>query len=203
MRGARWFWVLAAACICVAGITGTVLGLTRADDRVAPSRNAPALTAPLADAPWLVQPNGSPHLDEVPLRESLQFGPGVTYQEALTRLYVSAFEEGRLPDGARLVSPLPRAVVVDRPDGSGAGLTLSMIAPWGYDLDVGTITPPWVEYPDMSSDVAFAANARASREGIAIAPGGRIGVPQLRPCQVSDGAANPAASSCETGGDTR
>ena len=127
----------------------------------------------------------------------------MTYEVALTRLYVSAFEDGRLPDGAHLVSPLPRAVVVDRRDGSGGGATVSMVAPWGYDLQARTVTPPWVEYPGMSAEDAFAANAKASQEGTAIPPGGKIGVPSLAPCQVSDGPANPAPPACETGGDSR
>lgn len=186
------------AIVVVASIAGVAVGAFR---NVGPGDGARPLSAPLSGAPWLVQPTGSPSLSHVAIRDSVQFPAGVSYARALSELYVSALGAGDIPADAKLVAPLPRGIVLERPADPRTGITVSLVAPWGYAED-GAILAPWVEFPsDVSSDEALARMARADQEGRVLPEGAIVAVPALRPCQISIGTPGPSAGCALADGD--
>ena len=153
-------------------------------DAQPPAPLGPPAGSALAGAPWL-EPDGSPAIDRAAPRASLRFPPGVAYREALERLLLAALGGGELPAGTVLEPPLPREVVLVRPR-AGAGLRLSLTAPWGYDEE-GRIRDPSVAVPGGWGPDRVRAAMRLLRSAEpALADGVRVDAPRLAPCQVAE-----------------
>ena len=171
------------------------LAASCADDPSAVAPAAAATDAPGATAtrPWTHQPDGSPSVREVRAEASLEFPPGVDYGEALARLFV-ATRDGRLPAEAVVREPLPVEVVYAEPR-AGAGLRLSLTAPWGWVPGSGGIRPASIALPgSLSSEEAAAVARAAGVPGSGPLPADvRVDVPDLLPCQVlgADGGRPP------------
>jgi len=150
----------------------------------------------LSELSWLVpDPFGARHVSQVGPRRSITFPPGVTYRQAITRLYVSVTEDGALPAGTRLGPPLPPGKVVRFPGSPADGIALDLQAPFGYDVPAGRVMTPTLTL-DASIPVEEASRrvSEARREGRAIPRGARLYAGRLPACQTirGDGAALPA-----------
>lgn len=100
----------------------------------------------LQGLPWLWQPDGGRVVTDAPSGTvSLAFPVGVTYEEAVERLYTTITEEGTLPTEAKVVEPLPEGVVT-REEADGA-LRLSLAAPFGYEPENGRVRTPSLSLP--------------------------------------------------------
>lgn len=120
-------------------------------------------------------------LDIVQPTTALEFTAGISYPEAVTRLYMAA-ATGTALRGARLVPPLPAGKVAIVPADPGGSVTLDLRAPFGYDPSA----PGRRIYP---ASIAF--DAGLSVEEIDATPrssvgdwpqGARVGIAILPPC---------------------
>ncbi len=146
----------------------------------------PPAGSPLHEVPWLV-PEGAPRIDAVAPLASARFAAGVGYPEALERLLIAALGDGELPAGATLAPPLPAEVVMVRPGAGGAGIRLSLTAPWGYD-ESGRIRAPSVGLPpEWTAGQVRSAMGRMRGPGAALPAGARVDAPPLAACQVAEG----------------
>lgn len=174
--------LLLAAVVALAAVAGAAAG--GLSGRVAAGDDPPPLGVTLEGAPWLVQPSGSPRIADQRSRPALRFPPGVGYPEALRRLFVAALETGEVPADARLVGDLPRGVVLRHED--DGGVTVSLVAPWGYAPDTGAVLAPSYSLPASLSPEETSRIVEAARdEGTALPEGARVDVPDLPACQVA------------------
>jgi hypothetical protein len=151
----------------------------------------------LSELSWLVPgPFGPRHIAQAGPHRSIAFPPGVTYHQAVTRLFVSVTEDGVLPAGARLGPPLPAGKVVRFPASPGAGIALDLQAPFGYDVPSGRVTTPTLTIDAaVPMEEAGRRVSEARRQGRAIPEGGRLYTGRLPACQtIRAGAA--AAPAC-------
>jgi len=139
-------------------------------------------TPELRDAPWLTLGPGDRQwsMATAPPRPSLEFPPGVTYAQALSRLYVWATVTGTLPPEATVGPPLPDGVVLLRPDDPARGIAIDLRAPWGWEPSMGGV----ILGPNLTSPPGIPAQARP---GELWARGQRVGVPSLPDCEVIRG----------------
>jgi hypothetical protein len=149
------------------------------------ARAAISESAVLARAPWLVQPNGAPHLSTVRLLPSLRFPAGTTYRAAVLRLVRSVAARGTLPKGAALGPPLPRQAVWSA--GKDRPARLSLTAPFGYAVPEGRISAPSYGIsgsatPEEAERIAK-ARSEGRRLGDSLARLITVDVPRLRACQ--------------------
>lgn len=192
-RAVRGRWILLAVA-ALASAVGVAYGMLEgpADGSLSAGQGEPPYAwadPPLRDAPWLVQPGGSPSIDAVEPRASLRFPAGVSYADALDALYVAALERGELPAGTELEEALPVEVVIVEPEGE-EGLVLSLTAPWGWDLEARAVRLPSVRLPSHLSPAEVRDRiARARAAGEAFPEGGAVDVPTLDRCQVASGEA--------------
>jgi hypothetical protein len=143
----------------------------------------------LRGAPWASQPGGSPTIDVVTAWPSLRFPAGVSYEEALRRLFLSARQGGQPPPEAIVMEPLPSEVVMVRPADRTTGLRVSLTAPWGWTLDGRAIRPPSVGLPaGLAPGEAQRRFAAFARGETVLPEGGWVDAPDLPGCQVADGA---------------
>lgn len=176
--------------MALAAVAGAAAG--GLSGRVAAGDDPPALGAALDGAPWLLQPHGSPRIADQRSRPALRFAPGVGYPEALRRLFVAALETGDVPGDARLVGDLPPGVVL-RHEADG-GVTVSLVAPWGYAPDTGAVLAPSYNLPaSLSPEETSRIVAAARRSGTALPEGASVDVPDLPACQVAWGDREPPA----------
>lgn len=169
--------VVAAVVALLVG--GVVASATQKADR--------SVAVSLADAPWAVQPDGSPRLDAVGLRPSLRFAPGVSYAEALHDLYVAARTTGVVPPGTIVEDPLPAEVVYVAPASSLGGIRLSLTAPWGWTPDERRIRPASVGLPGELAPEEATRRFAEARSGLNPIPrDGWVDVPKLADCQIAE-----------------
>lgn len=148
----------------------------------------------LRDAPWLVQPNGSPRLDLTRLRPSLVFPPGTTYPEAIKQL-VNAVSVGRFPVATTLGPPLPPGVVYDAT--ADQGFALDLQAPFGYDPEGGAVAAPLLELPgEWTQEQVFEAVEAGRRNG-GPPVGARPSVPFIPTCQTMEAYKSQPARLCD------
>ncbi|MGI9539486.1 MAG: hypothetical protein ACR2N6_04990 [Miltoncostaeaceae bacterium] len=139
--------------------------------------------------PWAHQPDGAPTIDEVGPEASIVFPPGVTYAEALKKLYVSVSERNALPNGVVRRSALPREVALVAPANGAAGVRLSLTAPWGWSSETRQIRPPsFALSGDLSPEEVSKLLADASASGAALPAGAVMDTPVLESCQKAVGA---------------
>lgn len=178
-----------ALAIALVGI-GAVIAFAQASSEQRPrgvqltpeSADTVVNDAILSNAAWVFLPDGPSDILRVPELPALRFPPGTTYKAALTALYSSVVETGRLPSSAALTRALPRPVVVAcRADGS---LELSLIAPFGYDGS-GAVRAPSYSLPGTLTPEEVGRRQDAARaSGQALPDGATVDVPDLRPVQV-------------------
>lgn len=181
--------LLAAAVALTIAAALIATGFAIATGDAAGAAAQPQPVPPLADAPWASQDAGSPALDAATPLPSLRFAAGVSYAEALRRLYVAARTTGRPPADAELAAPLPLEVVYVESDDPAAGLRLSLTAPWGWTADTRVVRPPSVGLPAALTPDEARRRFEEARAGVrAIPEGGWVDVPLLDPCQVAKGA---------------
>lgn len=174
--------IVAIAALLVAG-AGVATGYLTTGGQIRAGANPPDLVPALAGAPWLDVPNGSPSVANVESRPSLRFAAGVDYAEALSALYVSALERGDVPSQATLVDPLPKGKVLA---GSAKdGLTLSLVAPFGYDTESGAVRPPAYRLSGELTPAEVKERVLEARDaGRALPEGAQVAVPDLEDCQI-------------------
>jgi len=147
-----------------------------------------AASIDLRGAPWASQPGGSPPIDAVAAWPSLRFPAGVSYAEALEKVYVAARQGGAPPPDAVVMDPLPPEVVMVSPPNGFTGLRLSLTAPWGWTLDQRAIRPPSVGLPgDLAPEEARRRFAAFARGETVLPEGGWVDAPALPACQVAQG----------------
>lgn len=180
-----------AAVLAAGGVAGGAMLMQGGDGAVIvdpPAAPAIRETADLRRAPWLFQPDGSPHIATVARRRSLLFPRGTTYRRAVTRLTLSVITRGRLPAGTRAVAPLPRGVVW-QPGTRVRGPRLSLVAPFGYAIPEGSIRPPSYRFRkgiDFNQAAAILRRLRGSSLiGAAGARGLSVDAPRLARCQIN------------------
>lgn len=114
----------------------------------------------------------APAYSELPVRPSIVFPAGLTYEEAI-RLYLDARQRGEvLPPGTALADPLPEGKVVMA---DGGRVRLDPAAPVGYDLESGLVS-------------GFISGA----------PSASLPAPALPRCQVLLGADDETSPTCPT-----
>lgn len=184
MRNLRLGAVVYGAAVAVALAIG--VGLVFA---ATPGPSEPPEPVGLKALPWAFQPAGSPTIDEVGPEASLEFPPGVTYTEALRRLYVSVTERNELPKGTTQRSALPPEVALVSPANASKGVRVSLTAPWGWDGETRRIRPPsFALSGDLSPEDVDKLLADAAASGTALPEGAVIDTPALEACQTAVGA---------------
>lgn len=203
MNGRRWR-LAAAAAVCAAAIaavgTFALVGSAEETPGLTPEFSGrPALPVindavveriaadpQLSRAPWLFTANGQHLIGAVEPLPSLEFPPGVTYEQALTQLFRSVAEQGRLPASATIAEPLPASVIVVDSGDRAKGLRLSLTAPFGYDPDSSRIlsasTSTKLPLPEASKGIEEAA-----ARGVALPSFLKVSVPVLSGCQLVTG----------------
>lgn len=152
----------------------------------------------LKGAPWLFDGQGSHSIRTEPNRPSLTFPAGVGYAEALTRIYTSVVEDGRLPLDAKVDPPLPLGVVVSFPTDGSRGVRLSLVAPFGYDAQRWAILSPATSVSSsLPLEEVNAALQEARDTGVALVEGQSIAVQPLEACQTMKGDEAPPAACWE------
>ncbi len=142
-----------AGAIVAAMAAGVVLwgaagASSQPSSAVAPDWHGKAdeVAAALSETAWrspAIYPAAPWTIDNAEIQPALQFPPGTTYSEAIGEIYAAA-GQGALPTGAELVEPLAPGKVV-RPATEEGGLTVSLMAPYGYDVQTGNIVTPIFE----------------------------------------------------------
>lgn len=190
-------WAAALVLVAVCASAGIASGLKSGGAEVAASADRPPLDPVLEGAGWIDMATGSPDVADQPERQGLRFPAGTSYESALNQIYVSAFERGTVPDGAELVEPLPVGVVTE--ESAAGALTISLVAPWGYDERTGAIRPPSFNLPGTLSPQEATDRVReATAAGVALPEGARVDVPELADCQaMADGVAPPPCAALE------
>lgn len=152
----------------------------------------------LRDAPWIFAARGSHRRDVLPSGPSLVFPQGTSYAEALTQLFVSVAEDGRLPPGTKLDQPLPSGKVVSYPAGNQRGVRVSLVYPFSYDVKTGAVLTAGTRIDrQLPPAEIHAVIQKAWSEGRAMSHIETIDVPVLDPCQVMTGdAASEAGPPC-------
>ena len=134
-------------------------------------------TPELRGAPWIyIGPGGQWRISNAPPRPSLVFPPGVTYPEALNRLFLWATLVGTLPPEATVAPPLPDGAVLLEPKNPHEGIAIDLRAPWGWEPREGRIMGPTLTGP--------AVVAAQAPPGELWGRGQRVDVPSLPACQV-------------------
>lgn len=183
MRKLRLAAVAYGAAVAVALAIG--VGLVVA---ATPTPSSPPEPDGLRALPWAHQPDGGPTIDEVGSGASIEFPPGVTYGEALKRLYVSVNEGNALPKGVVQRAALPSEVALVSPARASQGIRLSLTAPWGWTSDTRQIRPPSFALPgDLSPEEVNKRLADAAASGAALPQGAVIDTPALDACQQAVG----------------
>lgn len=175
--------MLAAIAVVLVAGAGVAVGVISSDGHIQVGASRPELSPALAGAPWLDQPDGSPLISAVEPRPSLQFPRGVRYDDALAQLFTSALETGDVPAGTKLTDPLPTGVVLA--GDAEEGITVSLVAPWGYDVPSGAILPPSVGLSKDLTPAEVQDRIKAAQDaGRAVPEGATVDVPDLADCQV-------------------
>lgn len=139
----------------------------------------------LEGAPWLDQSDGAPALEGVVPWPSLRFPAGMTYEDALTRLFEAARETGRTPEEAHLAPALPNEIVLVQSARPEDGIRLSLTAPWGWAGTSAVIRAPSFNLPgSLTPEDVRQRLDDANEAGEALPRGARIDVPGLLACQV-------------------
>lgn len=134
-------------------------------------------TPELRGAPWIyLGPGGQWRISNAPPRPSLVFPPGVTYPEALNRLFLWATLVGTLPPEATVAPALPDRAVLLEPENADEGIAIDLRAPWGWEPKEGRIMGPTLTSP--------AGVATQAPPGELWGRGQRVDVPSLPACQV-------------------
>jgi hypothetical protein len=152
-----------------------------------PGAEARILADPvLSELGWVVGGAlGSPHISHARSRPSVTFPPGVTYQQAITRLYRSVTENGVLPPEVRVGPPLPAGKVVRYPQSAAEGITLDLQAPFGYDVPSGLLPGPSFSLPaGLTPEEISRRFDEARAQGRSLPRGARIHTGELAACQV-------------------
>ena len=178
LAGAVLTGVAAAAAVMVGGGGHTTIPAgPEAEAAIAES-------SVLARAPWLVQSEGAPYIQDVRPLPSLRFPAGTGYPEALNRLARSVAARGGLPPGTRTGPPLPRGAVWAP---SPKGPRLDLTAPFSYAVPEGVILTPSFAIHASATPAEAVRIARALQEGHYVGEAAarrvRVDIPHLRPCQ--------------------
>jgi hypothetical protein len=142
----------------------------------------------LSQLPWIFAAHGVHDRAALASGPSLVFPEGTSYPEALTELYVSVAEKGKLPADADIAPPLPDGKVVSYPAGTERGVRISLQYPFGYDVKTGAVLTAGTRIDKQLPPAEIhAAIQRAWAEGHAMSSIETIDVPELIPCQVMTG----------------
>ncbi|HMM49541.1 MAG TPA: hypothetical protein PKE32_08040 [Miltoncostaeaceae bacterium] len=186
---------IAAAVAAGAVIWGTAGASSEPSSAVTPDwhGNAQEVAAALDETAWrspAIYPAAPWTIDNAEIQPALQFPPGTTYSEAIGEIYAAA-GQGALPTGAELVEPLAPGKVV-RPATEEGGVTVSLMAPYGYDVQTGNIvtpifeeiTPRPVEAGPWSDEEMLAFSQLVRADDGTIPDGFRVAGSALIDCQV-------------------
>lgn len=135
-------------------------------------------TAPVAFRPL----PSVPQIAEVGERQALEFPKGVDYPEAVRRIFI-AQQTGGAPEGAVVVAPLPKEVVLLESEGR-AGVTVSLASPFGWNPETGQVNLPSIAQSGSLSGEEVANSWKGLRPAAPWPAGSYVDVPMLPRCQV-------------------
>jgi hypothetical protein len=136
-RGTRPFVAVAFAALALAG-GSLAAGVWSVDDIPLPGPAGQEFSASVEEvvAHRYIRER-PPTYDELPPRPAIAFPRGTTYWQAVGQLWAARHAGARIPDGVRVVPPLPEGKVLRvAEDGS---VTLDPAAPVGYDPYTGLV----------------------------------------------------------------
>ena len=136
-RGARPFAAVAFAVLALGG--GALgAGIWSVDDIPLPGGAGQEFSASIEEvvAERYIRER-PPTYDELPARPAIAFPAGTTYWEAVGQLWEARHAGARIPDGVRVVDPLPDGKVVRVAE--NGSVTLDPAAPVGYDIATGLV----------------------------------------------------------------
>lgn len=154
----------------------------------------------LSNMPW--DPDvytGDTRVSGVGTRAAVQFPVGTTYAEGVRELYASYRGSGTLPVGAAVVPSLPTGKVL-LPANTEHGVTISLVAPFGWDIGSGRVRSVTFGWPaGVTPAEANLAAIAAYDSGVAVPKGATVDVPTLDACQIVDPKDPAASADCSKG----